>query len=89
MKKQDIIDHLVKQTNLPKNQVASVFDAFVEMIPQVLKEKGELQIVGIGTLTVHTRKKLVNPQTRKVMKDKQVRYVSFSQGQRVKDAINE
>lgn len=88
MKKQDIVDAIVKKSGVKKLEVEKTLNAFFDFIPETLAKEGKLQISGIGTLKVYTRKNLVNPKTKKVIDDKEVKCVSFAQGQHVKDAIN-
>ena len=82
MKKQDLVAQLAKK------DAEGVLNSLIDIIVDKLKENGKIQISGLGTLSVHTRKNLVNPKTKEIMKGKEVKYVSFKQSANVKNSIN-
>lgn len=89
MKKQDLIESLVLKTGLSKNEVDKVMRAFISETASILQKQGVMQITGLGRFKVNTRKGCINPKTKEVMKDKEVKYVSFTQSSRIKNKIND
>jgi hypothetical protein len=88
MKKQDLVAQLAEINDITKKDAEGVLNSLIDIIVDKLKENGKIQISGLGTLSVHTRKNLVNPKTKEIMKGKEVKYVSFKQSANVKNSIN-
>ena len=88
MKKQDLVSQLAEINDITKKDAEGVLNSLIDIIVDKLKENGKIQISGLGTLSVHTRKNLVNPKTKEIMKGKEVKYVSFKQSANVKNSIN-
>lgn len=88
MKKQDLVAQLAEINDITKKDAKGVLNSLIDIIVDKLKENGKIQISGLGTLSVHTRKNLVNPKTKEIMKGKEVKYVSFKQSANVKNNIN-
>ena len=94
MKKQDLIDMLVKKIEHKKESVSrtdieTVMKAFIETAGDVLEKDGIMQITGLGRFKVNTRTGCINPQSKEKMPDKAIRYVSFTQSQAIKCRLND
>ncbi|MBI5399603.1 HU family DNA-binding protein [Candidatus Saganbacteria bacterium] len=90
MNKQELCDHVAKETNLPKTQIMSVIDSTFESIGSSLKKGQEVRLVGFGTWKRIKRKARPgrNPQTGKAITIKARNVAKFSMGQGLFDLIN-
>ena len=87
MKKEKLIETIVAQSGVDKKHVNAVLKAFTQIIANELKEEGKFQISGLGSFKVCTRKSCINPKTKEKI-DKEVHYVTFTQGQQIRNTLN-
>ncbi|HAV42520.1 TPA: DNA-binding protein [bacterium] len=89
MNKQDLVNHVVKATGLPKRQVGSALSAMIDGITKTLKKGERVTLVGFGTFSVKKRKarKGRNPQTGETIKIGAKKVASFKAGQGLAKAV--
>ena len=56
MNKTELIEAIAKRTDVPKSQVHKHFDAFEDVVTNVLKSGDEVQITGFGKFYVREQK---------------------------------
>jgi DNA-binding protein HU-beta len=90
MNKMELIEHVVAETELPKNKATAAIDAVVEGITKALKKGEEVRLVGFGTFTVRKRAagKGRNPATGQAIKIPASKNARFKAGAALKAAIN-
>ena len=89
MNKKDIISVLKEQTALPLSICDKCYDAFVYAITDGLKKGEEVVVSGLGKFVVKQRKarKVINPQTKKMINVPAKLLPQFKAGKRLKDSI--
>jgi len=90
MNKTELVEAMVKDTNLSKKDVEAVLKSFVEAVTNELKDGGKVQLVGFGTFEVSERaaREGRNPQTGETMTIEASKSPKFKAGKAFKDAIN-
>ena len=70
MNKTELIEAIAKRADVPKSQAQKHFDAFEEVVSNVLKSGDEVQITGFGKFYVREQKARDgrNPQTGEKMR---------------------
>jgi len=90
MNKQELCNHVAKQTKMPKSKVMAMLDSTFENISGSLKKGKEVRLVGFGTWKKVKRKARPgrNPQTGKALTIKARNVAKFSMGQNLFDMMN-
>ena len=90
MNKTQLVDAIVKESGVKKNEVKMVIDTFTDVVAAELKKGGKVQMVGFGTFEVAQRaaREGRNPRTGKSMKIKASKAPKFKAGKKLKDEIN-
>jgi DNA-binding protein HU-beta len=87
--KQEFIDQIAEETDLPKAQAARAVEAVLGTIQGTLASGGEVAFTGFGKFHVATRgeRQGVNPQTGERITIKGGRVPRFSAGSALKTAV--
>lgn len=90
MNKQELIDAIATETDLPKVQASAALDATIASIRKALKSGEEVKIAGLGTFKVAHRKATTgrNPRTGEEIQIAASNRVKFSSGKELKEAVN-
>ncbi|RKY99183.1 MAG: integration host factor subunit alpha [Candidatus Hydrothermota bacterium] len=69
MNKQQLVSEVAKRAGISKKDAAAAINAFVEVLKEVLANKGSVRLVGFGTFSVRQRapRKGRNPRTKEVI----------------------
>jgi DNA-binding protein HU-beta len=88
--KQELIDFVAKQADLPKTKAQSAIEALFEGIKTTLKKGGEVRLVGFGTFSVAKRAATTgrNPRTGEKINIPASKQPKFKAGKELKDAVN-
>ena len=89
MKKKELIERIAEEAGVSKSDAQKHFEAFEEVVTEVLKAGEEIQITGFGKFSVKERKAREgrNPQTGQKMKISAQRVPAFSAGNALKQAV--
>ena len=89
MNKAALIEHMAKETKLPKTACKGALESFIKAIEVTLKKGKSAVLTGFGTFTVMKRKERmgVNPATGAKMKIASKKVPKFKPGKRLKDII--
>ncbi|MBQ6474797.1 MAG: HU family DNA-binding protein [Clostridia bacterium] len=89
MKKNELIEAMVKKTGATKAATEKTLNAFVETVIEALKEGDRVQLSGFGTFEVRERaeRKGRNPFTGEEMNIAATKSPAFKAGKRFKDAL--
>ena len=89
MNKTELIEAIAKRADVPKSQAQKHFDAFEEVVSNVLKSGDEVQITGFGKFSVKERKAREgrNPQTGQKINIAAQKVPAFSAGNALKQAV--
>ena len=89
MKKNELIEAMVKKTGVTKAATEKTLNAFVETVIEALKEGDRVQLSGFGTFEVRERaeRKGRNPFTGEEMNIAATKSPAFKAGKRFKDAL--
>lgn len=89
MNKAALIEHMAKETKLPKTACKSAVESFVRAIESTLKKGKSVVLTGFGTFAVMRRKERVgiNPATGNKMKIAAKKVPKFKAGKRLKDLV--
>jgi DNA-binding protein HU-beta len=87
--KTELIEAIAKRADVPKSQAQKHFDAFEEVVSNVLKSGDEVQITGFGKFYVREQKARDgrNPQTGEKMRIPAQKIPSFSAGNSLKESV--
>ncbi|MBQ7661096.1 MAG: HU family DNA-binding protein [Clostridia bacterium] len=90
MNKTELIEAIVKKTDLKKKDAEAALGALIESIEGALKKGDKVQLVGFGTFETKKRKAREgrNPRTGETIKIAACKYPAFSAGKALKDAVN-
>lgn len=90
MTKTELISAVSEKTGLTKKDADAAVKAIVASITDSLVEGEKVSIVGFGTFEVRDRKekKVINPQTKKMMTAPASKAPAFKPGQALKNAVN-
>ncbi len=90
MNKTQLIEEVVKSTNLSKAEAGRAIDVVFQSISNALKDGEEVSLVGFGTFTVRERSARTgrNPQTGEKIDIKASKIPSFRAGKALKDSVN-
>lgn len=89
MNKAALIEHMAKETKLPKTACKSAVESFIRAVETTLKKGKSIVLTGFGTFAVMKRKERVgiNPATGQKMKIAAKRVPKFKAGKRLKDLV--
>jgi nucleoid DNA-binding protein len=89
MKKTELIETIAEKANAPKSEAQRFFDAFEEVVTDVLKSGDEVQITGFGKFYVREQKAREgrNPQTGEKMRIPARKVPTFSAGNSLKESV--
>ncbi len=89
MTKGELISQIAAEANIKKAEAERVFNAFINVITDVLQKEGRIALAGFGTFTVAERKEREgrNPQTGEPLKIAATKVVKFKPGKSLKDTI--
>jgi len=88
--KQEIVDIVADQTRLPRRDIESVVNAFLELLISKLSLNEEINLSGFGKFEVRERKgrRGVNPRNpRQEIQVPSVRVAKFRPGKTLKEAV--
>lgn len=90
MTKTELISAVSEKAGLSKKDAETAVKAIVSAITDSLSEGDKVSIVGFGTFEVRDRKekKVINPQTKKMMTAPASKAPAFKPGQALKNAVN-
>lgn len=90
MNKTELIDAIVKESGLQKNEADAAVKAFTTVVTDALKKGDKITLVGFGTFEVAERAARTgrNPQTGKEIKIAASKSPKFKAGKALKDAVN-
>lgn len=90
MNKQELIDAVATETDLPKTQAQEAIEAVIACITKALKSGEEVRLVGFGTFAVADRAATTgrNPRTGEAIKIPASKQPKFKAGKELKDAVN-
>ncbi|MBQ4151165.1 MAG: HU family DNA-binding protein [Clostridia bacterium] len=90
MNKTELIEAIVKATDLKKKDAEAALAATIDAIENALAKGDKVQLVGFGTF--ETKKRAAregrNPKTGETIKIKASKYPAFSAGKAFKDKVN-
>ena len=89
MNKNELVNAIATAMDTPKAQSREFIDNFVEIVTKSLKKGEKVQISGLGTLEVKSRKARPgrNPQTGETITIAARKVVGFSVSKPLKDAV--
>ncbi len=89
MNKAALIEHMAKETKLPKTTCKSALESFIKAVEGTLKKGKTVVLTGFGTFAVMKRKERlgINPATGQKMKIPSKRVPKFKPGKRLKDMV--
>lgn len=90
MNKQDLVDAVAQQIDMPKQKAAETVEAVIEAIKDSLKKGDDVRLVGFGTFTVASRAATTgrNPRTGEPINIPASKQPKFKAGKELKEAIN-
>ena len=90
MKKADIINKIVKATNLTKAEADEAMTAFMDAVKEGLKDGGKVTIIGFGSFSIVERKARMgrNPQTGQEIEIPAKKTVKFNPAEKLKEEVN-
>ena len=89
MTKQEFVEHVATESDLPRSDAGSAVDAVLDTISEVLSRGGEISFTGFGKFSVADRgaRQGVNPQTGEKIQIAASRVPRFSAGSALKSAV--
>jgi len=89
MTKQDLVDRLADEIEVPKSKAALAVDCVLDCIREALTKDDEVQLVGFGTFGVRKRKARMgrNPRTGQALTIAASKGVFFRVGRKLKEAV--
>ena len=90
LSKSDIIDQIASQADMPKKDVKTVVDHFLESISNQLNSGGRVQLTGFGTFEVRERqaREGVKPGTSEKIQIPASKAPAFKAGKSLKEVVN-
>jgi DNA-binding protein HU-beta len=89
MNKAALIEHMAKETKLPKTVCKNALESVIKAVETSLKKGKSVVLTGFGTFTVMKRKERVgiNPATGNKMKIAAKKVPKFKPGKKLKDLV--
>ena len=90
MNKAELIDAVVRATDLSKADASRATDAVLDTIAESVSKGDQVTLVGFGTFSLRERAARTgrNPQTGETIQIKASKSVGFKAGKALKDAVN-
>lgn len=90
MNKAELIDALVKETDMSKAAAGRAIDALVQIITKTVAKKEDIQLIGFGTFkaTKRAARKGRNPRTGEALKITAATVPKFTAGAAFKAAVS-
>jgi len=90
MKRQDLIDAIAKEFELPKSTSDNIIKYFLESIKNSLVKNKPVSFIGFGSFSIRKRaaRKGRNPQTGESIKIAARKVIHFAAGKALKQAVN-
>ncbi len=90
MNKAMLIEHMAKDTKLPKTVCKNVLESFIKAVEGSLKKGKSVILTGFGSFCVMKRKARtgINPATGKKMQISAKRVPKFRAGKKLKDMVS-
>lgn len=90
MNKSELVASMAKKTASSKKSAEESLNAITDIISEVLKNKGKIQLVGFGSFETRKRsaRKGKNPRTGEELKIPASTVPVFKAGKALKDAVN-
>ncbi len=87
--KTDLINKLAEYKGYTKTASKKAVEDMVDILPKILVEYGGIQIIGLGSLEVKTRKAKIgrNPKTNEEIPLPERKFIKFKAGKLLKEAI--
>jgi DNA-binding protein HU-beta len=91
MNKEQLVAEIASTTGKTKKEAQDFLDAYIGAITNALAHNDNIQLAGLGSLTVKKRKATTgrNPRTGEEIKIAAKNVVKFSAAKKLKDAVNE
>ena len=89
MNKATLIEHMAKDTKLPKTACKNALESFITTVEKALKKNKSVVLTGFGTFSVMKRKARtgINPATGKKMQIPAKKVPKFKPGKKLKDLV--
>ena len=89
MNKAVLIEHMAKDTKLPKTACKNALESFIKWVEGSLKKGKSVVLTGFGTFCVMKRKARtgINPATGKKMQISSKKVPKFRAGKKLKDLV--
>ena len=86
-----MVKALAERTKMTQAQADAAFDAFIEILSDELKKGEKIQFIGFGSFEVRKRAARIsrNPRTGAQVKVPASKYVGFSSGKKLKEAVQD
>ncbi len=90
MTKSQIIDAVAAKTDFKKKDAEAAVNAVLEAVTDALAKGEKVQVVGFGTFEVKNRaaRTGIDPRTKKAIKIKASKTLSFKTGKAMKELLN-
>jgi len=90
MIKKELVEEVMNSTNLSKIECTKVINSFISNIKLTLSRDENVTLIGFGTFVVKTRlgRKVIIPNTDKVMKIKNKKVIKFVIGKKFNEQVN-
>ncbi len=90
MNKNELIDYISTQADLPKIQAEKALNAFLDGVSVTLKNGDKVSLVGFGNFDISKRKATTgrNPRTGEEIKIPAANRVKFTAGKQLKEVVN-
>ena len=88
--KNEIIDAMAAETNVPRRDAAAAYDAFLNAITSALRSGEKVNVSGLGAFSVADRPERAgrNPKTGETITIAASRAVKFKPGKELKESVN-
>lgn len=89
MTKTELVEALVKETDLPKKETKEFLTGLTMVVEKTLKKGGDIPLSGLGKFKVQNRKARMgrNPQTGEAIKIPAKKVVKFTVAKNLKDTV--
>ena len=89
MTKTQLVEALVKETQLTKKETKVFLDGLTNVVEKTLKKGGDIPLTGLGKFKVQNRKARIgrNPQTGESIKIPAKKVVKFTVAKNLKDTV--
>lgn len=90
MNKSELVTTIAEKVGTSKKSSETNLDAIIEIISEVLKNKGKIKLVGFGSFQTRKRAAMkgINPRTKEEIKIPASTLPTFKPGKALKDAVN-